>query len=173
MVEAAPHISAAGCAHHDRHRRAAAVAIPQCSRPVDDLIESTRNEIGKLHFGDRPVAAQRGADTDADDGGFRDRRVDHAHLAELIVKPLRRAECATVSADVFTEDEYLRIAAHFFGERLTNRLEVGNFTHTDRSPRLPDWDPANSPQTPPRHQSPISPALRFPSRALQSGSEAL
>src|SRR5947207_567217 len=84
-------------------RRAAAVPVAQRRRLVDDLIEPARDEIGKLHLRDRPVAAQRRADADADNRRFRDGRVDHPHVSELVVEPLRHAERAAVRADVFAE----------------------------------------------------------------------
>ena len=61
--------------------------------------------------------------------------VDDAHLAELLVQPLRHAERAAVRADVFAEHEHLRIAAHLLGERLADRFEVREiFAHTTSEP---------------------------------------
>src|SRR6185436_4492022 len=91
---------------------------------VHDLIESAGDEVRELHLRDRPIAAQRGADADADDGRLRDRRVDDAHLAEFFEEALRRAERAAIAAYILAEDEHLRVSAHFFGERLAKCFEV-------------------------------------------------
>jgi hypothetical protein len=124
VIETAADVAPARRAHHDRDRRAAAVAIAQRGRLVDDLIEAARDEVGELHLGDRAVAAQRRADADADDRRLGDGRIDHAHLAELLVQSLGHAEGAAVRTDVLTQHEHLRIAAHLFGERLADRFEV-------------------------------------------------
>ena len=106
---------------------ASAVPVAERRRLVDDLIEAARDEVGELHLGDRPVAAQRGADADADDRRLGNRRVDDAQLAELVVEPLRDAERAAVRADVLAEDEHFRIAPHLLGERFADGFEVGQF----------------------------------------------
>ena len=128
VIQPAADVAAARRADDDRHRRAAAVAVAQRRRLVDDLIEAARDEVGELHLGDRPVAAQRRADADADDRRLGNRRVDDAHLAELLVQPLRHAERAAVGADVLAEHEHLRIAPHLFGERLADGFEVGQLS---------------------------------------------
>ena len=156
VVQPAADVAAARRAHDDRHGRAPAVPVAKRRRLVDDLIETARDEVGELHLGNRPVAAQRGADADADDRRLGDRGVDDAHLAELVGQPLGDAECAAVGSDILAEHEHLRIAPHLFEEGLTNGFEVGQFfghlwsfttkdakhgherpglRHTDRSPR--------------------------------------
>ena len=119
MIEAAADVAAARRADNHRHRRAAAVPIPEGRRLIDDLIEAAGDEVGKLHLGDRPVTTERRADADAHDGRFGDRRVDHAHLAELVIEALGDAECAAVGADILAQDEDLRIAPHLL-DRLPN-----------------------------------------------------
>ena len=132
MIETAADVTAARRADNHRHRRAAAVAIPEGRRLVDDLIEAAGDEVGKLHLGDRPVATERRADADAHDGRFGDRRVDHAHLAELVMEALRDAKSAAVGADIFAQDEDLRIAPHLLEQRFADRLEVREFfAHSD------------------------------------------
>ena len=68
VIQAPADITATRRAHDNGHRCPAAVTVPERRRLVDDLIEPARDEIGELHLGDRPVATQRGADADADDG---------------------------------------------------------------------------------------------------------
>ena len=46
----------------------------------------------------------------------------HAHLAEFVIEALRDAEGAAVGADVFAQDEDLRIAPHLLEQRFPDRL---------------------------------------------------
>ena len=103
----------------------------QRRRLVDDLIEAAADEIGELHLGDGTVSALRRADADADDGRFRDRRVEAARLAELVDEAGGHAKRAAVRAHVLAEHEHFRIAAHLFEERLANRFQIGNFFRHD------------------------------------------
>ncbi len=57
--------------------------IAHAGRLVDDLLEGRRAEIRELHLGDRQEATERGADGDANDARFGDRRVDDPIGAEL------------------------------------------------------------------------------------------
>jgi hypothetical protein len=50
-------------------------------------------------------------------------------LAELVHDALRDAERSPIGANVLTEDEDFRIAAHFLDERLANRFEIQDLTH--------------------------------------------
>src|SRR5215471_14846791 len=120
---------------------ATTVAVAQRCRLVDDLIEPARDEIGELHLRHRPIAALRRTDADADDRRLGDRRIDDAHLAELLVEALRHAERTPVGADVLAEDEHLRIATHFFDERLANGFQIREvFAHTTfTSPQRTQW----------------------------------
>ena len=132
MIQAAADVAAARRANDHRHRRAAAVPIPEGRRLIDDLIEAADDEVGELHLGDGPIATQRRADADADDGRFGDRRVDHAHLAELVVEALGDAERAAVGADILAQHEDLRIAPHLLDQRLANGLQVREFFAHER-----------------------------------------
>src|SRR5438552_6268630 len=124
MIQAAADVAAARGADDDGDRRAAAVAIPQRSRLIDDLIERARDEIRELHLGNWPVTANGRADADPNDRRFGDWRIEHAQLAELLVQALRSAERSSVRADVLSKDEHLRVAPHLFGKRLADRFEV-------------------------------------------------
>ena len=124
VVQPAADISAARRAHDDRACDAAAGAVAQCCRLVDDLVEAAGDEIGKLHFRDWPVAALRGADADANDRRFRDRRVQTTRFAELLDEAGGGAKRSAVRTNVLAEDEHLRIAAHFFEQRFANRFQV-------------------------------------------------
>ena len=71
-------------------------------------------------------AAPAAAPTIAD---LRDRRVDHARLAELRQQPFGDLERAAVRADVLAEAEDVRVALHLLEQRLANRLEIGDLGH--------------------------------------------
>src|SRR5262245_60925871 len=122
MVKAAADVATAWRTYDNRHRGAAAISIAKRRSLIDQLIETTRNEIGELHLGHGPVAALAGADTHADDRRLGNRRIDHPHLSELVVQALRHAKGAAVRTDVFTEHEHLRVAPHLLDERFADRF---------------------------------------------------
>jgi hypothetical protein len=124
VIQPAADIAAARRPDHDRYRGAPAVAKAQRRRLIDDLIEAARDEVGKLHFRHRTVAAHRRADAHADNRRLGNRRVDDPHLAELVIEPLSHAKRPAVRADIFPEHEHFRVAAHFFEERLADGFQI-------------------------------------------------
>src|SRR5688572_25226485 len=127
VIEAAADVAAARRAHDDGTARASAGAVTERRRLIYDLIEATTDEVGKLHLGDRAIAALRRADAHADDGRFGNRRVETAGFAEFIHETGGHTEGAAIGAHVFAEHEHFRIAAHLFEQRFANRFEIGNF----------------------------------------------
>ena len=69
-------------------------------RDGDEVVPAARDEVGELHLGDRPHAHHRRAGRAAEDRGLRERRVDHAPRAELLLEAERDLERAAVDADV-------------------------------------------------------------------------
>ncbi len=59
--------------HPDHHRNAEATAVAQLGGVVDELIEPGRDEVVELHFADRPLAGERGADAYSQDGALAER----------------------------------------------------------------------------------------------------
>ena len=59
----------------------------------------------------------------------RQRRVEHAVAAELVVQPVRGQEDAALLADVLAEDDDRLVAAHLLGERVADRLDEGHDGH--------------------------------------------
>ena len=49
--------------------------------------------------------------------------------AELVEQPLRHAECAAEMADVLAEEEDALVVPQRVGQRLPDRLEVGDLAH--------------------------------------------
>ena len=109
--------------HPHHHRDIAAPAIPDLRGVVDQLIESGRDEVVELNLADRPLAGQRGADTDAEHRALRERRVDQA-IAELLQqRPQQQEGVAVGAADVLAIDEHARIGAQRVADAEHHRLE--------------------------------------------------
>ena len=87
-------------ARHVKHRRGV----------VHDLVERQQAEVDGHDFDDRPHAAHRRADSSADEGRLRQRRVADALGAELLEQSLAHREAAAVSADIFAHQEDARVA---------------------------------------------------------------
>src|SRR5262249_45714648 len=96
---------------------------------IRDLVERTGNEVGELHFCYRPHAHQGGADRGSHDSGLRNRRVDHAPLAESFEHSCGDFEGAAINADVLAKDEHTFILFHFFPDTLTNGFDVCSQAH--------------------------------------------
>ena len=119
--------AARGQPDDDRHRRAGAVALLR--RDGDQVVPRAGDEVGELHLGDRAHAHHRGAGAGADDRRLRERRVDHAPRAELLLEAEGDLERAAVHADVLADHEDALVAAHLEAEPVGDRLEVGQLGH--------------------------------------------
>src|SRR5205814_533781 len=113
--------------YDDRHRRPHAPALLRRDR--DEVVPGARDEVRELHLGDRPHAHHRRAGGAADDRGLRERRVDHAPGAELLLEAERHLERAAVDAHVLADHEDALVAAHLLAEAVADRLEVGLLGH--------------------------------------------
>jgi hypothetical protein len=87
------------------------------------------DEVGELDLGDRDQPVQRRADGHAHDGRFRQRRVEHARLAEPRVQPIGGAEHATLSPHVLAQHEHAFVALHLLGDRGADRLDHPHLWH--------------------------------------------
>src|SRR5437867_978332 len=74
------------------HRYGNIPSVVYLSRVCDNLIESARDKIGKLHFRNRPHPNHRGTGRSTNDGSFGQRRVDDTFLAEMLEESFRRFE---------------------------------------------------------------------------------
>src|SRR5204863_868574 len=124
---AAGEAAARGQAQHDRHRRAGAPALLRRDR--DQVVPGARDEIGELHLRDRPQPHDRRAGGAADDRRLRERRVNHAPGAELLLEAERHLERAAVDAHVLADHEHALVPAHLLAEAVADRLEVGLLGH--------------------------------------------
>src|SRR5439155_17446482 len=60
---------------------------------------------------------------------LRERRVDHAPGAELLLEAEGHLERAAVDADVLADHEHALVLAHLLAEAVADRLEIGLLGH--------------------------------------------
>ena len=110
-------------------RSGCAPAVVSFGNHVDDLVESTADEIHELELGHRTHAGERSAEGGADDGGFRDGSVNDALRPEAVDEAVGDFECAAVNANVLAQAEDGRVALHFLPDALADGFEIGEFGH--------------------------------------------
>jgi hypothetical protein len=83
-------------------------------RLVDQLVHDDGQEIAEHDVDDRPQTGHGGADAEAGEAGFRDRRVDDAILAELFDQSgehLERRPASATSSPIRTTSGSRRISS--------------------------------------------------------------
>ncbi len=157
---AAMNPSAGGRANYDGNRSVPAVAA--LGGEIDDLIEAATDEIGELHLSHRAQSHESSADRSAYNGRFGDRRIDHPLFAKFFQKAGRYLERAAVDANIFADQEHVRIALHLFPKAFANGFEIGGAArrltlHTRFRATWPGRDtgyfPPRQPPRPPRGAS--------------------
>src|SRR5205085_724339 len=123
--------AATGRSTHDNRNRGPP-AIMRFGGIVRDDVERARYEIDELHLRHRPHSIKRRADRGPHNGRFRNRSVDDALLAEMLLHPGRDFERAAICADVFTQQKYAWVGLHLFPETLADRFKI-----RDHGPILP------------------------------------
>ena len=108
---------------------AAAGAVAHAGGVAGDLFHHRIDEAFELRFGDGLHALHGHADGQAGDGGFVQRRVEHAQLAEFFLQALGGAEHAAVDADVLAQHHDDVIVGHFIGERLGDGFDKSDLCH--------------------------------------------
>jgi hypothetical protein len=99
-----------------------------------------RAEAGELDLGNGYEPRHREADAGADDRRLRDRRVEHARIAELVEEPVGDAEDTAVVADVLAEQDDPFVASHLGGQRVVDGREHRHGRHEmSPSSRPSDW----------------------------------
>ncbi len=101
-------------ADDERHAHLTARHVPQRRCVVHDLVEGEHAEVDGHHLDDRSHAAERRADSRADEGRLGQRRVADALGSELLEQALADGERAAVAADVLSHQEHARVR----GQRL-------------------------------------------------------
>src|SRR5207237_4823406 len=104
-------------------------AVPALCGKVRDLIESARNKIGELHFGDGTHPHECGADSGSYNSRLGYRCVDDAPLTEPFEHSSCNLERAAVNPNIFAENEHPFVLFHFFPDTLANRFNVSGQSH--------------------------------------------
>ena len=89
----------------------------------DDLARRLEHEVSEHEIGDRARAGRGGTEGGAGEALLGDRRIDHALRPELQPKPLGMSERAAALAGALAEVHDVRVAAHLFGDAVTDRVE--------------------------------------------------
>ena len=113
MINRAVYAAAVGRANHERTRPIAVRAITQFRRFAHNLVKSGMNEIGKFDFRYRTQADACRANRHANNREFRNRRINYAFRAKLVIQAIGRAKDAAQHADIFAEKENAFVARHF------------------------------------------------------------
>src|SRR5438067_2720761 len=119
---------------HDRERQ-----LPHRARSVlgevrCDLLERRIRETVELHLADRLEPVDRQADPRSDDARLRERCVDDALLAKLLLELVGDTEHAAGLADVLTQDDDAIVALHAIAQGLVQTLR-----ERDRGHYRPSW----------------------------------
>ena len=103
---------------------------------VDDRIERQQHEVDGHDLDHRTRADQRGADAEAGEAVFRDRRIAHAPFAVFGVEPLGHAVAAAVETDILAEREHRLVGGHFVIHGAVERLPIEQFLRHGRLPYI-------------------------------------
>ena len=114
---------------HHRNVDLSVVHVMQLARAVHHLIQRQRHEIHEHDLQDRLQPHHRGADGDARDAAFGNRRLPQAFRPVFLPQALRDAESAAVAADVFADHDDVRIAGQLFVQCFVNGFGIIYFAH--------------------------------------------
>ena len=117
------------CAKHGRAGDASARAVAHARGVAANLLHHRVDETFELRFANGLHALRGKADGEAGDGGFVQRRVEHAPFAEFFRQALRGAEHAAVDADVFAKHDHGRVALHLVSQRLGDAFDKCDRRH--------------------------------------------
>jgi hypothetical protein len=108
-------------AHGQSHAGAAAGHERQLGRLVEQLVEADADEVEVHDLDDGAHAGHGRSDTEPDDRGLGDRRVEHP-LAEALLEAPRQAEDVATVADVDAGDEHALVGGELGLERVVDRV---------------------------------------------------
>ncbi len=129
MLRAEARARAVAGAHHQRALELAVRHVAALRKLVGDVVEAHREEIREHDLGDRLQAGHRRAHGGAQDRLLGDRRVAHAHRAELLEQPHRRLEHAAGAGHVLAEEHDVLVALHLLRDAAGDRIAIGQFRH--------------------------------------------
>ena len=130
VERAAVNVAAAWSAKNDWSGRTP--AIVRLGEHVGDLVEGTADEVHELEFSNRAHACKRSSERRANDGHFRDRRIDDALGPKVIDEAFGNFERAAVDTDVLADAKDGGIALHFFPDALANGFEISQLHKSSR-----------------------------------------
>jgi len=114
--------------HDERQPHLIAIAVCQRGGKVHDLIHAAAQPVREHDFGDGPHAQERRADRRAHDRVFRDRGIDHASRAELVMQALG-APAPAIDDNILADGEHVGVASHFLEESEIDRLGYRQLRH--------------------------------------------
>jgi hypothetical protein len=125
----APH--SGGFSHDQRHARLSAKHIADFGRLVHELVHGTKAEIDHPQIGDGSRAGNRCSYGSCHDCRFGNWRVDDALRSELVDQAvvLKCTRASMRGTKVFAQGPNQLVAAHLFGQALSNGIGVGHFRH--------------------------------------------
>ena len=116
-------------AEHDRHLVLAARHVEHLRGGVHDLVEREQREVPGHELDDRAQPDHRRADADAGESELGDRRVDDAHLAELLEESLGDLVRALVDGDFLAHEEDAIVALHLLANGGAEGVSVCDYRH--------------------------------------------
>ena len=129
VKKSAPNPAAVGDSHGHGDVQCAVGAVAGPGGLADQLVNGRPDEVGELYLRDRPLPAEGRAQGDADDGRFRQGRVDDPVFAELLHQALGGQKDSAPYAHVFTHDEDAWVALHLFPDRLSDGFDYAFYGH--------------------------------------------
>ena len=127
---------AVGSAKDDRHRRRCRPTDNASRPPSSRLLEGLECAGPRRELDDGLQPRQRRADGKAGERILERGRGDDASRAELVEKPWLTFWRAAVLRDVDADQKHVGIAAHLLGQRIAQRLAIGEVLHVS-SPAAP------------------------------------
>src|SRR5215467_14931731 len=109
--------AAVGDADDQRALVSAAGSGAQAARVRNQLLHAGQTKSFELNLSDGFQAVNGKANGGSDNGGFRERRIHDALVAELFQQSLRDSEHTAIFSHVLTEDQNTRISFHLLFER--------------------------------------------------------
>src|SRR5829696_5575634 len=119
-----------GRTDHERNARLLVRHVPELRRLVDETVHRQGHEIPEHDLDNRAQSGDGRAERGTGHRELRDRRVEDAVLAVLLVQPRGRHEDTARSRHVLAEEDDVRVALDLLVERVANRLTELELAHS-------------------------------------------
>src|SRR5690606_5224294 len=103
--------------------------IKRLGSRVHDLVDCLHGKVEGHELNDRTQTCKSSPYTYTGETMFGDRGIDNALGTEFVEKSLRYLVSALIFGNFFTHNENARVAAHFFGHRITKRFTNSRRNH--------------------------------------------